>query len=949
MSENCKQTARPFLVTLILSFCALLPASPEAVIFGQAVGADRVGADSSEHYYNLGTLRLRSGDFEQAVSHFLRSLSIKKREGEPISADMAGIYNNLGVANRRLYNTGDAMLCYDTARTIYVNLYGPDYRWLGVVYQNQGNILRDKRDFGSAFSYFNNAFRIFTLNGMTEWLAMLHNNMGIAYYMTGDYERAKENYRLSLGIRERTDPASVSFPAGNLAICYKETGDISTADTYYRMALDAVSENLGEQNPNYAINLMNYGLFLITDGEDPERGYEMLLRALEVHRSVFGEKGQHIARTLMNIGYYHETTGEYEKALEYQQRSLVANSKSFTPGSIEDNPAVDDDVFSPDYIIASLKHKAIAFLLLAGETNRLENLGNSLLTYRAAIGFIERMRMGHLTEESRILLAENEHETYMQALHAAWKLFELTSGMQYLEEAFELSERSKAAGLLASLRDVEARSFGGVPEDLLEQERSLKRRIAAFSELIYEEQRIANASAEKITFWQERVFSLELELNELVSMLEENFPDYYALKYDTEVAGIERLKKSLGSKDALVSYVYNDSIVYIFTVTGRDAGLLCKNIGEPLDSLVATLLDVVTTGNLDRNVREDFRSFTTSSGSLYNILIDPVIDRIRGKRLVIVPDGLLSYVPFELLLSSGRLEVTDSYRNLPYLLREFTISYGYSATLWRQSLKKPAGGKGKMLAMAPSYEYSELPVHNGYSNRQYYRDKLMPLPGAREEAITVAALMDGMVMLDEEATEYNFKRHAGDYRMLHLAMHTLIDDENPMFSKLIFSESGDDDEDGLLNTYEIYNLSLNASLAVLSSCRSGYGTLRHGEGVMSLARGFLYAGVPSIVMTNWEIEDKSGAEIMTGFYSYIIRGYRKDEALRLARLDFLENVDMLRAHPYFWGAYVCIGNPGEVFNTFRNFYPLVTFVFFLAVIILVLWKGHFRIFEGRRR
>jgi len=366
------------------------------------------------------------------------------------------------------------------------------------------------------------------------------------------------------------------------------------------------------------------------------------------------------------------------------------------------------------------------------------------------------------------------------------------------------------------------------------------------------------------------------------------------------------------------------------------------DIDEPFDGAVSALLDVVTTGNLDRNVRDDFITFTAASHSLYNNLIDPVIELIRGRRLVIVPDGLLSYVPFELLLSSPPGQPDSDYRTLPYLIRKFTISYAYSATLWQQSLNKITKGKEKMLAIAPRYEYAELPLNNSYSSRQYYRDKLMPLPGAREEAITVAGLMNGRVLLDDEATEYNFKRYAGDYRMLHLAMHTLIDDDNPMFSKLIFSENGDNEEDGLLNTYEIYNMALNASLAVLSSCRSGYGTLRHGEGVMSLARGFLYAGVPSIVMTNWEIEDKSGAEIMTGFYGYILRGYRKDEALRLARLDFIDNVDMLRAHPYFWGAYVCIGNPDEVFRTFRFFFPLVTSLIFMTVIIFLVWRGQLR-------
>jgi hypothetical protein len=116
---------------------------------------------------------------------------------------------------------------------------------------------------------------------------------------------------------------------------------------------------------------------------------------------------------------------------------------------------------------------------------------------------------------------------------------------------------------------------------------------------------------------------------------------------------------------------------------------------------------------------------------------------------------------------------------------------------------------------------------------------------------------------------------------------------------------------------------------------------------MSLARGFMYAGVPSIVMTNWEIEDKSGAEIMISFYQYLLKGYRKDDALRQARLDFLENTDMLKAHPYFWGAYMCIGNPDEIFRTHRKFYPGLTFVFLAIIMISIVWRGHRKVKQQR--
>jgi CHAT domain-containing protein/Tfp pilus assembly protein PilF len=901
---------------------------------------ENIIADSARIYNNMGIERYRAGDFGEAAVLFKRSLEIKKREYGSLSLDMANTYSNLGVVSRRLNNTEEAMAYYDTAGYIIINYQGPDHTWLGAVYQNQGNILRDQRDVNSALAYYNNALRIFTNNKETGWVTQLYNNIGLTYQSMGSYEEAKEFFIRSIDKRKGSDPAGIALPAGNLAISYKETGDIVMADKYYGMALNVISENWGTDHVYYAINLMNYGLFLITSAGEPERGYRMLLRALEIHRSAFGEKGHHVARTYMNIGYYYELAGDYQSALGYQQRSLIANSRSFDSGNILDNPAAGEEVYSLDYMLTSLKHKAYSLYLVSGEADTRITLETSLATYKLAIEFIENIRMGQHTEESQMMLSENEHETYMQAIHVAWKLYELTEDASFLREAFIFSERSKAASLLSSMRNVEARSFGGVPEDLLENERALRRGIAAYRELVYEEQRDVKADTAKIAFWQERAFTLERDLRQLIASIEDEYPDYFALKYNQKVARIDDIMEKINPRDALISYVSNDSVVFIFAVTSRKAELYrIKPAGSAVEQ-VENLLDVLTSGNLDRRVRDDFNTFTASSRYLYNLLIEPAIEVIRNKRLIVVPDGILSYIPFELLLSSGPEPGRSNYKSLEYLFKDFAVSYNYSATLWQESSREEPAVARKMLALAPRYKFSEVPLPGNYSIRQYYRDRLTPLPGAREEAVRIAEMMNGEVLLDEHATESNFKQRAGDFQLLHLAMHTLIDDENPMFSKLVFSEPEDDQEDGFLNTYEIYNLRLSASLAVLSSCRSGFGTMRRGEGVMSLARGFLYAGVPSIVMTNWEIEDKSGAEIMITFYKYLLKGYRKDEALRQARLDFLENTDMLKAHPYFWGAYVCIGNPDEIFRIHRKFYPQITFTILLLIMVIVLWRGH---------
>jgi len=273
------------------------------------------------------------------------------------------------------------------------------------------------------------------------------------------------------------------------------------------------------------------------------------------------------------------------------------------------------------------------------------------------------------------------------------------------------------------------------------------------------------------------------------------------------------------------------------------------------------------------------------------------------------------------------------YQGLPYLIKNHAISYSNSATLLVNRDTRKKVSDLRLLAFAPNYQGDSGSSMNPAFRRQY-RDNLYPIPGVSEEVAFIHDLIGGDVFLDDQATESNFKRNSPNYDILHLAMHTVIDDINPMYSKLVFAGSSQDEEDGLLNTFEIYGLTLNARMAVLSSCNTGAGKMQKGEGVMSLARGFIYAGCPSIIMTLWEVEDNSGVAIMKEFYTFLKKGYSKDEALRKAKLNFLEKANMETSHPYFWSGYVNIGDSSPVFK-----YTVKTITGLLLLLLLALLAG----------
>jgi len=187
-------------------------------------------------------------------------------------------------------------------------------------------------------------------------------------------------------------------------------------------------------------------------------------------------------------------------------------------------------------------------------------------------------------------------------------------------------------------------------------------------------------------------------------------------------------------------------------------------------------------------------------------------------------------------------------------------------------------------------------------------ETFIDLKWSKKEIETISELFPfSSIHLYKDATERKFKEMAPKARIIHLATHAIINDANPMTSKLAFSTVRDSKEDGFLNTYELYRMKLSAELVVLSACNTGYGKIIKGEGIMSMARGFKYSGCNSLIVSLWPLDDRSTSNIIREFYLGLIRGKTKDSALRDAKLKYLENANSIQADPLFWAGLVSIG------------------------------------------
>ena len=436
----------------------------------------------------------------------------------------------------------------------------------------------------------------------------------------------------------------------------------------------------------------------------------------------------------------------------------------------------------------------------------------------------------------------------------------------------------------------------------------------------------------KINLWKDKVFSLTQGYQQMIKVVEKQYPRYYQYKYADPIVSVQKIQQSLERREAFIEYFINEGgknsngELYTFVITDHEYKIIRKPLNSGFNNTVDHFLQFIK-NNIVLNTRKvDYIEYTRNANDLYKLLIEPVVCSMENYRLVIVPDNKLSYLPFDAFLASAADSSKMDFRNLDYLVHHHAISYTYSATLLYYYFKNNLKYNNRIAAFAP--DYTDEPLISGAAS-----DHFLPLPGAEAEVAGVTGIIAGDQFMGKRATKQVFLQNAEKYDILHLAMHTILNDTLPLYSKMVFSADSSGKNERTLDTYEVYNLKLKSDMVVLSGCNTGSGKLQKGEGVMSLARAFLYAGCPSIIMTLWNVEDISSSAVMIGFYRNIKNGFSKDEALRRAKISYISQADPLKAHPHYWLGYVSIGKQTPLFKTKAGY--------FVSLIIFCIFSNRF--------
>jgi CHAT domain-containing protein len=908
-----------------------------------------------QSYHNTAMLLFGKGRYSTAKEYVSEAARIKAAQPKPDSASLMRSYFEVATNSKHLGAYDDALEA--ATKTIELATFLRDTFYLGNGHLTIGNVQFALKNYEKAANEYTAAFLFFTKEAKTDPSVLVQKNSAVCLTNLGIVMRHLNKYEASLSYLDK---------AKNQYFGLFVSSKDSILNTYAADCIFESGNTLAESKNSEGVQkaLQRYDEALTMFGNSQS------LYAVECWKAR-GDVLQQNNKPLEALQSYQNAIGVLLGTEKDVLKTAPLN----------------------DFIAPELLDVFVAKAQLLGKMYPdIEGLHATFETLNKCDTLIARLMTTYDTDNSKYFLAEKAQPIYAQAINIAYKLSQsraFETPRFYQNAALNFCEKNKAIVLMDNLKDRRAKNFGGIPPTLLATERDLKSDIAFAQKELYDAPDSLKSSRQNTLFEAKQAFSV------FQKDLEKQFPKYFDLKYQTfSPLSIEALQSRLEDNTAAIEYFIADSDVKILNDststkmekgerTGR--GTETQRIASLRSNLYIFAISkknfMIFERELPPQYIADFQAFRRSLSdekwlsdsatvaktaflkngfSLYkNLLESPLAflkeqnERQNITRLRIIPDGALGYLPFEMLLTNDK--ATDwKGRNTPFLLRDYAVSYAYSARLLEDNERTDGrnfGGFGieyddKTLALLATdstlprasnkpnlARNTGLSVYTAPTIALSRGMNLSRLAFADDEVRNIGKLLGSPnIFLNSDATKQVFLKNAPNYGILHLAMHGAIDERNPLNSGLIFSKNTDS-TNNYLSGYDLFGQQLHAGLAVLSACNTGNGELRRGEGVMSLARAFAFAGCPSTVMSLWSIPDESTSTIMLSFYKYLQEGASKDVALQKAKLDYLTTCPPQYQIPNYWGATVIIGNSAPV--DFRNWYEKPLFMGGILGLILL--------------
>ncbi len=913
----------------------------------------------------LGFVYLDNGNLDKGIKSLLKNKDICEEAFGIQHKKTSDAYKNLASGYSKSKEYDKSVYCYNKALEIATIQYGIKHIKTGYVYLKMSGLYMSLYEYDTALSFLSKSLPILVSNNDYKALRIQYSNMAYIYNIKGELERALEYIKKSIDLTRlyfQQDQQEVASSYRKIGIIYKKRKEYETALRYLNKSLQIYKTSFGDKNTNiskvyYEIGRVYY----------QKKQYD---KALLFYQKVTEVRNSKVSSGSLKkrIGRVYERKGMYKKALFYYQESLqnihqkyssdhyltsyalyrmgfvYLKQKEFDKAITyfkkaeysnirKDNREEYKNEFNPENyhnlkaLLNILRGKSRALAFRFKKYKNKQDLYDAVVTYENIELLVNYLRQSYGNYNDKLSLAKQVKELYYDGLEIQRLLYKETSDQKDLANVFKYAEKAKANTLKELLSEDHATNIAGIPQALLNQKQIIKTKQSFYHSQIIESHSDSIIDASKIELFENKLFALNRKQDSLTQILEKNFPKYYKLKHENNVISVNEIQNKIDSNTTLIEFfkAYRNTYVFVisknkFEVTKLKTPGITKKITKQREAVIS------------KNTKE----YKKLAYQLYKELIMPIKDQLIGDQLIIVPDGSLWNLNFELLLTQET--ISESPEDYPYLLRDYAITYANSATLYFNPFEDKKHNEKQEGCLAFSFSNTSSITGSKSMSLATLRGIGDDLPGTRKEIRAISEIVDGQYYFGAQATEAAFKKNARNYKILHLALHGEVDNEHPENSKLYFTKSNDTIEDNMLYSHELFALNIPAELTVLSACNTGTGKLAEGEGIMSLGNAFQYAGTKSLLLSNWEVPDNTTPQLMQYFYTHLRTGMNKAKALQQAKLQYLDQADMYKSTPFYWGGFYLLGDTAPIdFGTNTMWY----WWFGLGVLLILFWVVYY--------
>ncbi len=853
----------------------------------------------AESLVRLGQTRARLRDWGPAIDHFRQAADLFSQEGN--ARWQAKALQQLGLAHFFLRDLDNAALSFEKA--LPLRRAAGDRRGEAMTLHALAQTSQVRDEVQQALDSYSQALTLF------EWpkdRARTNHNLGVLYLSLGRLERASDALQKAGKFWAETgDRRRQATTFNQLGELHRESGDLDAAFDYYQKALYLRREL--EDRRGEVTSVANIGRVYQSRGEADKASASYL----EARDLLIGLQRPRLqARVLLNMGSLH---------LDQEQPALA---QAKYRGSLDLYRQVEDPT-----------GEAEALLGVARAGHRLGQLATALEDSEAALSIFESIRPRAVSPELRTSFFATVQGHFDFHIDLLMELHRLEPAAGFDARALVAAERARARSLLDLLAEAGAKVRRDTAPALLERERNLQGQLNARERERFQLRHTPRPQEKDLLAVEKNVEVALQQLEEVRGEIRAQHPRYAAL---TQPLSLPELQRQVLDHDTLLlEYRLGEKRSFLWALTPHSLDSFELPGRVRIEGIALKAYDLL----IDSHRRENRDNTRKALCQLGRLLLKPVADRMTGKRLLVVADGALQFIPFAALVWPGS-DDDDCWSARP-LVVDHEITYLSSASalaIHRRRLEhrpspahlvaivadpvfsvedeRLASAQSSHATSPPGNQASNTSTRGEGSGPSHYEEanlrSFAPLPFSRQEAEAILSLSEAGSSFSAVGLDANKQLVAqgllADYRFVHFATHGVLNAKHPELSGIVLSlvDRKGRLQDGFLRAHEIYNLELNCELVVLSACSTALGKVVRGEGLLSLTRGFMYAGAERVMVSLWNVSDQSTAQLMERFYGDLLKqNLRPAAALRAAQISMWNDEE--RSAPYYWAGFVIEG------------------------------------------